>query len=186
MYSINIFNHDTYVCNAGVSNNSRTYITRPDNSSFKVYENHEPLSCANMKEFWLSWINDKVQLGSGRQLGQYAFITLNDSVPTSKNYLAVSTGFGASGYWIFHSGKIFLKIDADTFHVKTIDAILENLVKKSSAFCIRANTSTANANKSILSTSSYCRSINSKQYEGTVFLNTYCLNADAYLINVKM
>ena len=136
--------YDTYVCNSGVSNNSRTYITRPDNSSFKVYKNHAPLHCANMEEFWLSWSNDKVQLGSGRQLGQDAFITLNDSVPTSKNYLAVSTGLGASGYWIFHSGKIFLQIDADTCYVKTIDTILENLVKKSSAFSIRSNTSSAN------------------------------------------
>ena len=123
MYNFNIFNHDTYVCNSGVSNNSRTYITRPDNSSFKVYENHEPLHCTNMEEFWLSWINDTVQVGSGRQLGEDAFITLNDSVSTSKNYLAVSTGFGATGYWIFHGGKIFHQIDADTCYVKTIDAI---------------------------------------------------------------
>ena len=82
-----------------------TYITRPDNSSFKLNKNHEPLHCANMAEFWLNWSNDTVQLGSGHQLGEDTFITLNDSVPTSKNYLAVSTGFGASGYWIFHSGK---------------------------------------------------------------------------------
>ena len=98
------------VCNSGVSNNNRTHIKRPDNSSFNVYKNHETLHCTNMKEFWLSWTNDIVQLGSGHQLGQDAIISLNDSVHTSKNYLAVSTGFGATGYWIFHSGKIFLKI----------------------------------------------------------------------------
>ena len=108
-YELNIrhivFKHDIYVCNAGVYNNSRTYITRPDNSSFKLYKNHEPLHCANMEEFWLSWSNETLQVGSGRQLGEDTLLTLNDSVPTSKNYLAVSTGFGASGYWIFHSGK---------------------------------------------------------------------------------
>ena len=108
MYDISLFKYDTYICNSGVSNNSRTYITRPENSSFKVYKNHEPLHCTKMEGFWLSWSNDTVQVGSGRQLGQDAFIELNDSVPTSKNYLAVSTGYSASGYWIFHSGKIFL------------------------------------------------------------------------------
>ena len=101
------------VCNSGVSNNNRTHIKRPDNSSFNVYKNHEPLHCTNMEEFWLSWSNGTVQLGRGRQLGEDTFITLNDSVHTSKNYLAVSTGFGASGYWIFHSGKVFLPIDVD-------------------------------------------------------------------------
>ena len=63
-----------------------------------------------MEEFWLSWDNDTIQIGSGHQLGQDGFITLNDSVPTLKNYLAVSTGFGASGHWIFHSGKIIVPI----------------------------------------------------------------------------
>ena len=64
-----------------------------------------------MEKFWLSWANEAVRVGCGHQLGKSEFITLNDSVPTSKNYLAVSTGFGASGYWIFHSGKLFLQID---------------------------------------------------------------------------
>ena len=102
-----------FCLHSGASNNTRTHIKRPDSSSFNVYKNHEPLHCAKMEEFWLSWSNDTVQLGSGRQLGQDTIITLTDSVPTSKNYLAVSTGFGASGYWIFHSGKIFLQIDDD-------------------------------------------------------------------------
>ena len=62
-----------------------------------------------MEEFWLSWSSDTVQVGNGHQLGQDEFITLNDSVPTRKNYLAVSTGFGAPGYWIIHSGKMFLQ-----------------------------------------------------------------------------
>ena len=64
-----------------------------------------------MKEFWLSWANETVRVGRGHQHGQSELIALNDSVATSKNYLAVSTGFGASGYWIFHSGKLFLQID---------------------------------------------------------------------------
>ena len=61
-----------------------------------------------MEEFWLSWANETVRVGRGHHLGQGEFITLIDSVPTSKNFLAVSTGFGATGYWIFHSGKMFL------------------------------------------------------------------------------
>ena len=97
------------LCNSGASNNTMTYITKPDNSSFKVYKNHEPLQCTNMEEFWLSWSNATVQVGSGHQIGQDELITLDVSVNTSKNYLAVSTGFGALGYWIFHSGKMFLQ-----------------------------------------------------------------------------
>ena len=137
---VKIFNLN--FCNSGVSNNSITYITRPDNSSFKVYKNHEPLNCANMVEFWLSWINDTVQLGSGRQLDQYAFITLNDSVPTSKNYLAVSTGFGASGYWIFHSGKYISSNWRWHLSCKNNWWYVRNLVQMS-AFCVRAYMITA-------------------------------------------
>ena len=99
-----------FFCNSGVSNNNRTHIKRPDYSSFDVYKNHETLHCTNMEEFWLRWTNDIVQLGSGHQLGLDTIISLNDSVHMSKNYLAVTTGFGATGYWIFHSGKIFLQI----------------------------------------------------------------------------
>ena len=96
------------IYDSGVLNNSRTHINRPNKSSSNVYKSHKPLQCTNMEEFWLSWANGTVEVGSGHNLGQGEFITLNDSVPTSKNFLAVSTGFGAPGYWIFHSGKIFL------------------------------------------------------------------------------
>ena len=63
-----------------------------------------------MEQFWLSWENETVQVGIGHQIGQDTFITLNDSVPTMKNYLAVSTGFGATGYWIIHNGKYSMKL----------------------------------------------------------------------------
>ena len=117
-----------FVYNLGVSNNSKTYITRPDNSSVNVYKSHEPLQCTNMEEFWLSWANETVRVGSGRQLGLDEFIRLNDSVPTSKNFLAVSTGFGASGYWIFQSGKILLHIDVNSRPALTLAKMLETLV----------------------------------------------------------
>ena len=78
-----------------------------------------------MEEFWLSWSNETVIVGSGRQVGQGEFIKLNDSVPTSKNFLAVSTGFGASGYWIFHSGKILLHIDVNSRPALTLAKMLE-------------------------------------------------------------
>ena len=80
-----------------------------------------------MKEFWLSWANETVRVGSGRQLGQGEFIRLNDSVPTLKNFLAVSTGFGASGYWIFHSGKILLHIHVNSRPALTLARMLETL-----------------------------------------------------------
>ena len=51
-----------------------------------------------------------MQVGRGYQIGQDTFVTLNDSVPTMKNYLAVSTGFDATGYWIFHNGKYSIKL----------------------------------------------------------------------------
>ena len=72
-------------------------------------------------------------MGSGHNLGQGEFITLIDSVPTSKNYLAVSTGFGAPGYWIFHSGKEFLEIDVNTCSAFTNDHISYKLLLR---FCL--------------------------------------------------
>ena len=80
-----------------------------------------------MEEFWLSWTNDIVQLGSGHQLGQDTIISLNDSVHTSRNYLAVSTGFGATGYWIFHSGKIFFQIHV--FYRERSGSVVECLTR---------------------------------------------------------
>ena len=99
-----------YAYTSGVLNNSRTHIIRKADSFSEVYRNQEPLNCSNMEQFWLSWENETVQVGRGHQIGQNEFITLNESVPTPKNYLAVSTGFGASGYWIFHSGKYSFKL----------------------------------------------------------------------------
>ena len=122
-----------FVYNLGVSNNSKTYITRPDNYSVNVYESHEPLHCTDMEEFWLSWANETVRLGSGRQLGRGEFIRLNDSVPTSKNFLAISTGFGASGYWILQSGKILLHIDVNSRPALTLAKMLETLLHNSAA-----------------------------------------------------
>ena len=51
-----------------------------------------------------------MRVGRGYQIGHDEFVTLKDTVPTPKNYLAVSTGFGATGYWIFHSGKYCYKL----------------------------------------------------------------------------
>ena len=112
------------IYDSGVQNNSRTRIYRPDKISSNVNKSHEPLQCTTMDKFWLSWANETVQVGRGHQLGQSEFITLIDSKSTSKNFLAVSTGFGASGYWIFHSGKEFLEIDVNTCSAFTNDHIL--------------------------------------------------------------
>ena len=98
-----------------------------------------------MEEFWLSWSNDAVQVGSGHQIGRDEFITINDSVPTPKNYLAVSTGFGAPGYWIFHSGKKFLQL-VKTFVLKNKDDMIEILVKMLPTFWVISKMFTDNSN----------------------------------------
>ena len=99
-----------------------------------------------MEEFWLSWSSDTVQVGSGHQIGQDEFITLNDSVPTPKNYLAVSTGFGAPGYWILHSGKKVPSICKWHLSFKNKDDMTESLVKMLSTFSVISRTFTDNSN----------------------------------------
>ena len=96
-------------CNAvfilGTSSNTQSHIIKYSwRQSYNVTKVSTPLHCNRMEPFWISWEENTLKVGAGHFVGQDVILYLNDSVRARAKYLAVSTGYGASGHWIFHGG----------------------------------------------------------------------------------
>lgn len=63
-----------------------------------VQTNH-PIDCSKYTPFWVSWTNNVIKVGKGNDVGKQQFMSWNDTAPHDVNYVAFSTGFGASGKW---------------------------------------------------------------------------------------
>ena len=89
----------------GELNNTKSRIIRGGNGTYSSFTNHKLLHCNMIRDFWISWGDGSLHVGTGLVLGQGEFLTNNDSEHIPINYLAVSTGVGASGLWIFYTCK---------------------------------------------------------------------------------
>ena len=65
-----------------------------------------PVSCTDARPFWISWANHDIRVGTGNDVGESQFMSWNDTDPHAVNFVAVATGFGASGNWSFPIGAI--------------------------------------------------------------------------------
>lgn len=69
-----------------------------------VQQQH-PIDCQNYSSFWVSWTNNVIKVGKGNDVGKQTFLTWNDTAPHDVNYVAFSTGFGATGKWKVKRGN---------------------------------------------------------------------------------
>ncbi|KAK3094973.1 hypothetical protein FSP39_008539 [Pinctada imbricata] len=69
--------------------------------------NHHPVSCTGFKSFWVSWAHSVIRVGTGKIVGKEIFMQWNDQGPHDVNYVAVATGWGATGKWVFHTANYF-------------------------------------------------------------------------------
>lgn len=65
-----------------------------------AHQNH-PVDCSQYRSFWVSWTNNIIKVGKGHDVGKNRFLIWNDTSPHDVNYVAVATGFGATGIWKF-------------------------------------------------------------------------------------
>ncbi|CAH1798336.1 unnamed protein product [Owenia fusiformis] len=56
-------------------------------------------SCNEMRPFWVSWANRKIQVRHGQAVGESIFLTWQDPTPHAVNAINFITGWGASGTW---------------------------------------------------------------------------------------
>jgi hypothetical protein len=63
-------------------------------------ETPQILSCTEWRMFWISWIDDLIEIGTGWELGTAGFIRWYDASPVAIVALGVSTGYSFDGDWI--------------------------------------------------------------------------------------
>jgi len=89
---------------------------RDNDSSFGgdvVAEQETPqiLSCTEWRMFWISWIGNLIEVGSGWELGTAGFMRWYDTSPINIGALGVSTGYSHDGDWLLtHTRGFFLTI----------------------------------------------------------------------------
>lgn len=102
----------------GGYSNTRSQIingVRDDGSSFGgavVAQQETPLilSCTELRMFWISWIGDLIEVGTGWELGTSGFMRWHDPAPIAIAALGVSTGYAHDGDWrLTHTRGLILE-----------------------------------------------------------------------------
>jgi Farnesoic acid 0-methyl transferase len=62
-------------------------------------ETPQILSCTEWRMFWISWIDDLLEVGTGWELGAAGFMRWYDASPVAIAAIGVSTGYSHDGDW---------------------------------------------------------------------------------------
>ncbi|XP_065939379.1 coadhesin [Magallana gigas] len=73
-------------------------------SCYRTYRG-SVLNCGSYQYFWVSWGGSVIRLGRGTTYGSNTLMSLSDS-SIRVNYIAVSTGWGSTGYWEFYNPPV--------------------------------------------------------------------------------
>ncbi|XP_071086095.1 uncharacterized protein [Haliotis cracherodii] len=88
----------------------------------RVIARHRPLSATQFRDFWISWANGVISVGSGVEVGVGSFMTWTDPSPHPVNYIAVSTGWGSKGLWEFWRYLPLVCLEtANSYHYHSVD-----------------------------------------------------------------
>ena len=64
-----------------------------------IEKNQAVLNCNVYTDFWITWTDEDLRVGTGRSVGSAELMRYKDSTMSSINSMYVSTGFGATGTW---------------------------------------------------------------------------------------
>ena len=56
--------------------------------------------------YWISWVSPMISVGRGLDVGTNMFMSKTFTILNPINYIAISTGWGVTGKWIYNLGKI--------------------------------------------------------------------------------
>ena len=90
--------------------NSKSVIRKQKQGTPVAEHSHTPLDCDERKPFWIRWDENTIRVGAGRDVNAGEFMAYVDPTPTDVNYIAVSTGWGATGVWWFNLGNLYKTI----------------------------------------------------------------------------
>ena len=70
-----------------------------------------PVDCDEFKPFWIRWTDDGIyEVGYGLIVGTDQFLSYDSQSPPMVNAVAISTGWGATGTWLFRKCSVRLYI----------------------------------------------------------------------------
>lgn len=87
----------------------------------KVEHNGNMLNCNVYRQFWISWQGQRLKVGQGNELYKKTFMELNMRFNYDVRYVAITTGFGSEGNWIFEAGDFVcqnISCDSNQFRRK--------------------------------------------------------------------
>ena len=99
-------------------NNTRCII-RTAKSDKNIVDSHDEkniVSCTEFRDFWVSWTDNHIKSGKGLVVGQDILVAYDDSnSPTyGVNFIGISTGWGASGIWLFNGNEQLYNVNTTT------------------------------------------------------------------------
>lgn len=81
--------------------NTKSVIRKQQQGTPVAVAHHMPLDCEKAFPFWLEWYQGILRVGTSTDIGAGQFMNFHDPNPIEVNYISVSTGWGATGWWIF-------------------------------------------------------------------------------------
>ena len=64
-----------------------------------------PLDCKLMRQFWVSWDQGVIRVGTGLIVDVNEFISYANTSLTQVQHVALATGWGAIGKWMIYDSK---------------------------------------------------------------------------------
>lgn len=73
------------------------------------------------RKFWITWLDGQVKVGRGSFVGKNVLVSWNDPNFHEVRGIAVSTGFGNKGRWLFskEQGKLIFRVLKNFLKIRT-------------------------------------------------------------------
>ena len=96
---------ETYEIVIGGWNNQKSVIRKCSQCRPMTSLDGAQLNGSEFRQFWVSWAEARLRLGRGSLPYKNELMSWFDPDPHLVNYMAVSTGWGSNGTWVFNFGK---------------------------------------------------------------------------------
>ncbi|XP_067668468.1 uncharacterized protein [Haliotis asinina] len=104
---------NTYEIVIGGWKNTQSVIRKGRHNDQRVTARHRPLSATEFRDFWISWNDGVISVGTGMTVDVGRFMSWRDPSPQSVRYIAVSTGCGSTGLWQFERNIPLVCMETD-------------------------------------------------------------------------
>ncbi|XP_046377746.2 uncharacterized protein LOC124149944 [Haliotis rufescens] len=132
-----VTNQNLYEVVIGGWNNTRSAIRAGVQHNSRVEARHTPLSADQFRDFWISWGNGVISVGSGMEVGVGKFMNWTDPSPHAIKYIAVSTGWGSTGLWRFSPSSVVPLATNTVYKYQSLHDLGVNLAPDATSFTFK-------------------------------------------------